>query len=217
MNDPRTFLRGVLGYATMLAALRDQPMTTQELMAKLGLVSQTARSLMRQFHHRGLIHIVDWRLAGPRCTAVPVFTQGPGVDAALPPLKSGGLRVRRQPGPTPARVEMIAFVAIMRALETPHTAKSLIQLSGLHERTVYKLLRRMRSLRLIYVHSWDQTIAVAPIQLFQLGDKRNATRPKPRDKREVWRAHNAQRDARDRTLALIHLTAGSTPPARLPA
>lgn len=205
-----TFKRGMRGYAIILGALRDQPMTAPELSEKLGMYGNTPRIIVRQLHHRGLIHIAGWKITSVRAHAIPVYAQGCGSDAPLPDRSTGLPRSRRDYGAPTPRTEMIAFATIMEALAEPHTAKSLCELSGLYHRTVYVLIGILRKLRLVHIAGWDQTIALAPVALYQLGDKRDANRPRPKSKTDVWRTHDIRRRERAKALRVIHITAGSS-------
>lgn len=106
---------------------------------------------------------------------------------------------------SPLRPGVLADAMMIRALlDGPCTVSDLEEASGLVRRTVQERIKALRKVRAVYIAHWEQdAIGRYNIHAWQMGDKRDAPKPKP-ERLRIRRA-KAQRAAQ---LAMIRMTAG---------
>lgn len=204
----RTRRIGKVGYARILRALLDRPMTETQLREKCGIGHTAAHRIVRAMHRLKLVHIGSWACTeGTRY--VPAFSFGEGPDAEPPRVRPNG----RPTGPlrfSPCKVapcELIAFAEILRQLQDPSTAQEVAQATGAHEQHTRELLEEMRALRLVRISCWSwRNRGGSPIPNYELapdtpdapglarvGQRRKVDTARPRSSaacRRVSRAHS---------------------------
>jgi hypothetical protein len=198
--------RGTLRYATMLYLLGQEPCTAATMGLRIGRGGNTAQVILRQLHHRGLVHIAEWRREALRGAHSPVWAAGKGKDASVP-LGANGKPIRRVAAtPPPHSVDMMTFSMVIAAFEDPCSTPNLCELVGCCRHTAQRLIRHMRALRLIYIAAWDVELPGPPLPMYRLGNRPNATRPKPKPQLDVWRDYRVrQRQLHASRRALAHM------------
>lgn len=103
------------------------------------------------------------------------------------------------------RINAISVALMVRALmDDAHTEHELVELSGLHIRTVRSYVRAMQKAGGCYVHHWEpDTYGRHVVASYALGTKRDAVRPV-----QTKRESNLKHRARVRALKAIQATAG---------
>lgn len=205
--DARLFRHGMLGYATILAVLKCKPRTALGVGAAMSIREKSPRLILRQLHRLGLVHITGWRRAANKGPHSPVWSVGAGADVAPPVTFDGLTSTNKLKGAPPLGVEAITFAQVIRELGEPVSAQSLRHSVGITEKTVYRLIAHMRNLKLIYIASWDSTVAVVPVPLYTLGARHDAERPKPQSREEVLRRGYDRLRGLNQMRKLIHRTA----------
>lgn len=181
-----TFIRGMRGYAAVLRAIYDKPMTAKELCAELGANYETINKALKQFRAAGLAHICG--VTSIYRSASHQWTYGPGTDAVVATART----LRPQ-------VEMVTFLAALKTLEQPHTLQNLRQALGISPHPARLLVKRMHELGMVYIDHWVKQPDGPPVAAYRLGwDRRDATRPKRKPPCEVWRAYDERRRAKQR-------------------
>jgi hypothetical protein len=106
---------------------------------------------------------------------------------------------------SPIRANALADAMMIRALlDGPCTISDLSEASGLVRRTVQERVKALRKVKAVYIAHWEQdAIGRYNIHAWQMGDERDAPKPKPQRLR--LRREKAQRAAQ---LAMIRMTAG---------
>ncbi len=170
---------GMEGYAFLCALLREEPATARQLEAKARMGHVAAYRFLMTMHAMRRVHITRWDVR-PRVAPIAVFALGAGTDATPPTVRPDGRPVqgfrmpqrRLCPG-------VMAFVHLLRAIETPATRTEVEEATGLHHGTVTEALDTLVALNLAHVALWlDRPQGGAPVENYELGPGENAVRPK---------------------------------------
>lgn len=216
MARDRMSTRGRLGwhgYARILRALQQRPMTIAELRIECGLGGTGAAEIMRRMKAVGLVHIAGWRQASPgtKGRLPAIWGAGDAEDCPYPGAKRPVLPERHRS----IRSELLAFATILRACESPATVAEIAEQTGCDKGTVTALMRYCRSIGLVYVAGWLpwKLGGGTPTRLYALGNRRDAPRPRAvaSETRSAKRYADAQR--RIEMAHLLHITAGALPHA----
>ena len=220
--------RGYLFMVDVVAALRDKPRSTNELAADFGdtvVVPHVLSKLLRRLWDLRVLHVVEWRMVGPKLGYERVMALGDLPDAPPPRRRVS----RNKPslfdglarGSTTPSAMTRDFAALWHALAGPCSRKQLVHAGVCH--TVTKgLLGALKAKGLVRTADWDnRQNAGLPIELFQRGAGPDAPRPAPRpahvyNKRRSARArlarlHNARREAYAVNSSIFRLAQGAAP------
>lgn len=218
----RTRRIGKVGYARILRALLDRPMTETQLRENCGIGHTAAHRIIRAMHHLKLVHIWSWDCTeGTRF--VPVFAFGDRPDTPTPSRRPNGrlAGAARFASAKVAPPELLAFADIVRALREPCSAKEVAEAAGVHEHHTRGLIDQMRSLRLVHIASWAwRDRGGPPIALYAIGpNRRDAPRPRPDPDAAQAKFLAAQADRRFQqrvTRALLCPTTCAAPQPQTP-
>lgn len=193
---------GLRGYVEILRAIVDGPATVIQIREKLDLGRTNPRIIVGALHYYRIVRIAAWEWPGPHCALVPAFGYGSEPDAPMPVRADGqpGRTLWKPLDPCRLRSELIGFVNLLRQLEVPIQRTELQAATGMTRLTIQRVLRRMHTLRLVYIPFWDpRAIGGPPVPNFQFGiDMRSANRPVPQTK------NAANRKYRDAQKQLAH-------------
>ena len=190
--------RGAGVYFRIMAAL---PGTTSELAVALDMQRDNVLDILRRLHGHKLLRIEGWRPPMTGGNTCEVWGIGPGPDAPIP----AGRRLRPR-APCSFRTGTFNFVLLWRALEDGHTVRSLWELLGLHRVAIYAWLGDAKKLGLVHISGWEQQPQGPAVRIYKLGNKRDATYPKPAGKVEANRRHWRKRTDRLKQEAMIRAT-----------
>jgi hypothetical protein len=206
VNLPPKFIRGMRGYATVLATLRT-PMTVDVLSGAVGCGTATLRQVVRRLHVYGLIHVAGWHRDKPCGPYAALWAEGEGSDVPYPKANSRWKWADRSNDTATTRVEMLTFKHVMDALDDPHTLASLREITGATKAALQALLQHMRALRLARIAGWERADNGIPMPLFRMGAGRDADRPRANNHNDQCRVNQRKAAAREMTLRIVHLTA----------
>lgn len=176
---------GYAGYVAILAALRADPLTTAE-MVSAGLLGRTASGrIITSLHHLGVLCIVGWR-QNYRSAARPIYGYGSGLDAPAPTERPNG----RPGSAAPLRTlvlssEVVALVALMKALDEPRSKTELMAVTGLSYGGMLRALTALRSHGFARIAVWEHRDCTGgpPMACFAMGSEKDAKRPPRASKR----------------------------------
>lgn len=200
---------GVRDLADILKLITIEPMTAMQASSRHCLRVTHMRRTLKYFVQGGIAHVCGWDCS-KKGTPAAIFKAGPGVNVPQPlprtgqPSKTGwgrGQRIR----PT---VGAVAFCSIVKVLEEGATCAELVEQTGCHEGTVRPLLRHMKRAGLIHVCAWDAPSSGYPAQVFAMGQRRDALRPKRMTEKERSLKYYHERKARERQLTVMSALAG---------
>jgi hypothetical protein len=198
------------GYASILRLVLDKPRDHMEIAAKVACGSDYVRYLMRCMWALRLVHVKAW-LPSSYGFARPVYSFGPGEDAAGPSAANGA----PHPGvqrPKRLQLELVAFAHFARALEDACSVEAAQEAAGLDQGTAYRLMNHMHALRLVHIADWERRSGIGgtPTRLFRLAPNHA---DKPRPPRELNRTtvsrYIKKRKARDQQLRMLHALAAN--------
>lgn len=198
--------RGMRGYATMLAALRE-PMTSDALGEKVGVWSGSVRAFCRRAYGYRLIHITGWTRSYAGGPYACVWKQGDGPDAPYPNGDTAWKWADRSDDKPAVRSEMLAFSHFMAALAEPCTKQTLRDLTGIREAATRTLIEHLRTLGMVRIAGWERADNGLQMPMFALGAGRNAERLPRITHAEQCRVNQRKAREREMTLRLVHLTA----------
>jgi len=81
------------------------------------------------------------------------------------------------------------------------------ELLGFSRTPLYHWIRLAKQLRIVHVCGWEAKESGPPIQIFKIGNRRDADRPKPQGRSVSNRKHWLKRVARIRQEEMIRATA----------
>lgn len=179
---------GFAGYAELTRALIDQPHSSVTLQQECGIGHAAAQRFLHGLHSLGWLYVHSWELARNNRTT-PRFAFGVGVSDAKQTPSSRRQKVPATVaaapiGPRKVNPELIAFAAMLGALQEAMTRVDLVAAVGIHKATVSVAIRAMREHRIVHVAEWDHPDRrSAPVERFQFAvNKNDAPRPKPTPK-----------------------------------
>jgi hypothetical protein len=155
---------GLRGYADILAAIRVEPKTGQELSAELGRSVASINAVLRRMHALSadlrLVHIAAWKATHAHSVALPAYQAGVGQDAA-PPLTFRGRISHHQsiaPAAPSTRSSIVIFAVAMQLLrERPSTRLELSEAAGTGADWLSALLTYMhQTLQTVHVACWTR-------------------------------------------------------------
>lgn len=171
--------------AAAMAALRDAPLTSEELAVKSCMSRCSARTYLRALRANSLVHVSGWRKLSEETRHVePVYAFGPGEDAKRP-----------------CQGEMLCL-DILSALEvedgkTPMQLAALLGMSLIRTKIALVTLRAQRK---IYVSDWTADPRGAmQIPIYGIGGHQSKRKPTP----PTHAQHLAKRRARQKQAASI--------------
>lgn len=196
---------GLEGYCRILRSLYVQPATGAEASLAHDVNGNTMSHVLRSLHRVGLTHHQEWVRPKAHSVLVPVWAGGEGDDAV--PAVAAPRRSNRR-----ARNAAIVISTVKEILDEPTGMKELAVEMGLHRETCIRIIRIMRTHKLVHIVRWDAREKgggdVVPIYGF--GPRRDANKPAPRATRcpEAARRHSAAHYAKRKQLELIRALAG---------
>lgn len=202
----KTARLGMGGYARVLAALRDKPMTYMEGQAATGIRHNSMHRIFNSMYALGMVHIADWMIEPDRPTA-PRFGMGHADDAPPPVKRPNGKRVTKAKMP-PAVVpapELVAMKSLLQAVQEPATALEVIAATGVSPVTVRNALAEMHRLRLVHIALWTPRAgnnSGAPVPNYQIGRAADAPRPKPLAQKARQRNYESRQAAQRQHAAM---------------
>lgn len=209
----RTIRLGMAGYVKIMAALRDKPRTTGEMVAD-GLLGRTAAGrVITSLHHLGYLSIVGWRQAY-RCVARPIFGCVTADDVPPPAERPNG----RPACAAPLRKlvlspEVVALASMLTALEDPLTKTEIMAATGLSYGGMQRALEALRRHGFVRIAGWERRDSAGgpPMPQFQRGSERDAQRPQRASKKARNQRYNARRRERSIFTPLHLAIAGNQP------
>lgn len=199
---------GMPGYVTLLGSLNKGPTTINGAAQRLGWGRDTCYRLIPQFHKRGRLHISEW-LAEPGKVPVAVYAYGPGADAQPPTHSPNGRPRSRARILTPHRMspEVLAFCAVLEALETAVSINDIRDATGIHRNTASAVCAALRREKLGYIERYlpRDNCGGAYVAMFRLGKRRDADYPNAKMLRK--RTAKAWRDREAANRPMHELTA----------
>lgn len=206
-------IRGYRAYATLMRTVMDGNVSTDTLAEKQGLAHSSVYEIMRRLHRQRVVHIGGWdRYPKRGCGWHELWSLGEGADAPRPVRTSDGRpSLRKRVARPPFRSQIFTFGLLMLALADGHTPHSLVEITGLDRRWINVLLRFMKDIHLIHIGEWYRNPFGSPSPVLKLGDKRNASKPKPlgRGARDIEYAGECER--REEWRSLLHIVAAPLP------
>jgi len=195
---PAKLGRGLCSFARLVAALKEEPRTADQVQVRFNISTSTARRATRRLLDLRVLCVVELRAAnmGP---AARVYGVGEPL-ACVPqrPVNRDGRRSRHcaTASVAPAH-EPTRFAAVWHALKAPSSVEDLSAMTGVCPHTLYKLLRCMRSLRLARIGDWEVGRGGERTALWCLGAGNHKTKPPPIDLTELNRAYRERRRMRE--------------------
>ena len=202
----RKGLRGMSLYARMIAQVRAKPMTAYEISEALGVAKPCTVRVMRHLHHLRLVFIFGWRQDVWRGPHNELWSFGAGKDAPMPLTTHGKPSKRKPPKTIPFSVEAYNFAAVIKAMQDGTDLLSLMELTGMSRSTLYPLLHMLRELKMIYTADWHRNDFGNPSPIMMLGQRSNASPPKPLGTNPEKRR---ARQRRGRHMILVNMMASS--------
>lgn len=190
--------RGVPHLLRMLVCL---PASSVEIARRIGSDEQVVSRWLWQCRLKGLVHCTHVEHVRPH-VFVRHWAMGPGVNAESP---NDSRRRGRSVKPVEA---VVTFGLVWRALENPHTAPELAEVTGIDHRSVNKLLKQFREAKMAHISGW-QPVAHSYAPEWTRGHGQTARRPAPLP-RKVVNARAWQR--RKEKLAALALQQALTAP-----
>lgn len=191
------------GYADVLRAVVDGPVTQREVVERAGIAKTNAWRILGTLHHMRVIHISAW-VARPRSPYMPAYGIGDKPDAPMPTTRPNGkaCEVMAAPKSAPSRLsaEVIGFAALVRALEQPASVAELEAATGIFERTIRNAIGRMRELGLVFIADWERRAygGGLPIANYQWGiGQRDKPRLQPLGRQRAQRRYRESRASRE--------------------
>lgn len=198
---------GFIGYAEMLAAMRD-PMTMRQVREKFGGEETHTKRVLNRMRELGLTWICGWETGGPGLPR-PIYQTGTGNEPPRPSLEPPE---RRNPHSLANRIEMLTqFARIVRALDSePTDLHTLAATVGSSYGVIRRLVTRLVELRFVYVAEWEPrtTPGGVPTAIYAWGNKRSATRPPLKSEAQAKRESRKRIAMRDAQLQVIRALAG---------
>lgn len=197
---------GLVGWANFLRRIQIAPYTTAELMGHEVTCHNTVRVLMRRMHAVRLIHIGGWQAREVKCKGYSaIWHFGAGQDVPYPDGKAPN-----QPRRAKNIISgMVAFAALMQALEDPTTKADLQDATGLSEETIRVFLEHARTIGLVRIAEWQATQGDGyPAAMWQIGDAPDKRRPKPMPRAKVQRVARERRRAVADAMELHRMVVG---------
>ena len=200
---------GFAGYVALLAAFRDEPADIRSMRSRTGIGRDTLYHLIPDFHARGMLHISSW-LCQPGIKATPIYSFGPGEDAAPPKGRTNiAPLVRERVSP-----EVISFSLALAEMSEPANICEIRAETGIHRDTIRKMLDALREHNMARIVLWTPRACgggqhVASYQLGAGTDARYPSAVKRRlASRTKWRRAVAARAADRAIHAAIVLGSG---------
>lgn len=200
------------GYATVLRLVVDHPGSTWlDIADRANCGRVSVQTMLHHLVDAEILHEAAWaqRRVNVRSVWMPTYAIGEG--GPLLSWPGEGERKRRKRTPPP--VELLTFIHAVRALQADsHGRASLAEVTGLSPRTAGNLLRQMHALRLIYIDEYPPRPVNGPCYpVYTWGiDMKDAKRPAPISKRELWTQWNRIRTQRRRGAEMLGLLAAET-------
>ena len=222
MKTTQSATTGWFLYALILRLVANGVSTAIGVCKSTGASRGNVRYILRDMHGQGLVHVCDWVKVGPKGQLVRSYAFGPGQDAAMPANSRSGAPSRHSSltaAPMLPRPEMIAFVSILRELRAEAcTTQILAERCGVNRSFLYRLVKHLHELRLIFVADWEVPLMLArPVAMYRLGLNRPDVKRKPVQTPEARRQRRILgRAAREQMLAVTHALAGSANSSKFP-
>lgn len=198
---------GLVAYARVWATIHQQPRTAHEAAAAVSSGAQPTARVLWRMASLGIAHVSSWCAPhAPRANVwVPRFAAGPGTHASPPAGKRIATGGRLRP-----RAEVTHFAAILRELEVGATRADITRNTGVMEHNLARLLRALRTMRLVRVAGWEvrEWGGGRPAEVLQLGTGPDAPRPRRMSRTTINRRYKQARSAHLHMLRMVHHTAG---------
>lgn len=206
---PEKLIRGIRGYASILAALMRSSATTAQLSAAMtfGGSEKTNRTAINRLLRRlspEVVHVAGWS-RGIGCPPCEIWAFGPGVNAIVPPRRDGEKRTRINAAPLRHRIETMTFSSIIIALRDGHSVIDLSELVGSALTALYPFMKHAHELGLVRIVEWHRQPSSNPRPVFILGAGRDAPRPKPLPKAVTDQRYNQARKAKRSGSAICRI------------
>lgn len=205
----RYAVRGLHGYAEILAAIRVYPSSAWDIHTHLGLTEYEAARILARMTIHGVAHVHDWYRREPGKHASARWKIGGGVSAPRPTTTAKGLPLVRESRRPDFKPELFTFCQVVKALDSGATVGAVCELSGLHYGAANNLIKCMHRLRLIHVGAWEKPEFGPRTRVYMMGDIRSAKRPDLETEKERNARYYRQKKARRDTAMMVGLTAGS--------
>lgn len=201
---------GLVQYARVLAEIKTEPKTHEQVSAASGRGKQTMREILWRLEHLRIVHVVEWRRPEKlRSLMAAAFVLGEGESApypnALKRATPGSELARNNPRP-----ELIAFATIINALRNGATRAELHRQTGVAHHNIARLLRELRANGLLHIGAWEvrDSTAGKPSEVLQFGPGKDAPRPKTLTAKQKQDRYRMRRRQRTATLRIVGAIAG---------
>lgn len=141
-------------YMSVFCAIAHEPKSAMMISEELGIRtrSNAVHKTIRMLHVAGVVHVVGYLQASPKGVPSSLWKIGAGPDVARPLSL-----MRRKPAAHVPCIEMIAFVAIIKALFCePQSMNDLVGLSGSYPGTIRRILQIGRDTSVVHIADWDR-------------------------------------------------------------
>ncbi len=205
---------GLQAYATVLAAVWDQPATHEDVLEHVGRGGQVLREILWRMEHLGVVREAEWRQPRARRSilgaAFIARHEGDPPSAPYPrPLNKpspGSTLARNNPRP-----ELVAFANIVRTLRAGATRAEIREATGVAHHRISALLAVMRRLGIVHRSAWEGRDCGAgmPAEVLKLGRGRDCPRLPTLTEQEKQARYRARRSAREAGRRVTAALAGS--------
>ncbi len=193
----------MVGYADVLHCVANGPVTRAEVINRMRIARTTAWRILGTLHHMRIIHVAEW-VAREHAPYMPSYAIGDLPDAPMPSTRPNGkpceaINVR---GPSRATLssEGVSFAVLLRSLEQPASVADLEAATGLFERTIRRVIGRLRELDMVFIAEWERRAygGGLPIANYQFGiGRRDKPMPAPIGRPTANRRYREARAARE--------------------
>lgn len=193
---------GYINYAEILADLKAGPKSAVDLRLRHNVCRNAINEIMRRMEWLKLAHVCETRIQDKHRVNVWSIGEGPSIAEQM----GCSMVLPRKPA------SLITFASIIRALSAAnHSAETLSEEVGTSRDRTSKLLRGMRALGLIYVAEYVRAINPGGVMTtyYRFGDKRDAERPRPVDKKTAQKKRNRVVVDRRRQVRFMMLQAAN--------
>lgn len=190
----------------ILRALVGGPKSASDVAQASGCAVSGTRLLLRQMRVLRLVHVAGWtRVTGARTGWFPLWTLGEAEDCPCPEVLRNRPINTAKPG-----ADLIALAVALRAMEIePQSIAMLVETTGKPRPNLGRGIHLLHRLRLLRIDHWERNRGGSPTAFYVFeADGKDAPRPKPITRKELWRAHETKRRERRQQLRLLHALAG---------
>lgn len=195
---------GTEGYVRILGAIREKPLSSDEIAELAGVHRHTAVRLMCWAKRMGLVHREQWFQPRANSRWVPKWGIGAEGDVSMPEYETPSKSV-----PRAALIQIGALVQIM--CEEPRTAAEIAVELGVHKETALQLIACLRKHGLSTIAGWDRTTNNLPVAQHRWLGTSDAPRPKRQNLAEAQKRWHQRHKAKVHHIRMLQAMGANVP------